>query len=126
MKIGELSKKSNTSIDTLRYYDKIGLLVPDRKKGIRVYNDDDIKTLEMIDVLKDMRYSLDDIKEIIIIDKKIDKGTVGTNEYEVSKLCEIVEKKYEEILRQQQSLESARKKIEHIREKLDRYKNGGM
>lgn len=126
MRIGEFSNKTNTSIDTLRYYDKIGLLVPDRKNGIRVYNDDDIKNLEIIDVLKDMRYSLDDIKEIIVIDKKIDKGTLGTNEYEVSKLCEIVEKKYEEILIQQKSLKSARKKIEHIREKLDRYKNGGV
>lgn len=126
MRIGEVSKKCSISIDTLRYYDKIGLVVPDRKNGIRVYDENDIKTLEIIDALKDMRYSLDDIKEIIVIDKKIDERTVGANEYEVSKLCEIVEKKYEEILRQQQSLNSARKKIEHIRDKLEQYKNGGV
>ena len=40
-KIGEISKLYNISNDILRYYEKIGLLVPDIKKenGYRYYSE---------------------------------------------------------------------------------------
>lgn len=50
MTIGEVSNIYNISNDTLRYYEKIGLLGPinKNKSGIRNYNNDDIKQLEFI------------------------------------------------------------------------------
>lgn len=49
MKIGEFSKKVSLSIDTLRYYEKIGLIYPKRdENNIREYNYDDFKWVESI------------------------------------------------------------------------------
>lgn len=65
--IGELAEKANTSIRTLRYYDEIGLLSPEKnpETGHRVYGDQDIITLQSIISLKYLGYSLEQIKSII-------------------------------------------------------------
>lgn len=54
MKVSEVSKKYNITIDTLRYYEKIGLIkdVPRNKSGVRDYDD---KTLKRIEFIKCMR-----------------------------------------------------------------------
>ncbi|MCX8126588.1 MAG: MerR family transcriptional regulator, partial [Dehalococcoidia bacterium] len=38
---------------TLRYYERIGLIRPQRLKGIRYYSDDDIRLLQHIKTLTD-------------------------------------------------------------------------
>ncbi|MFA9558483.1 MerR family transcriptional regulator [Evansella sp. AB-rgal1] len=64
---GEVAKKLNMTIRTLRYYDKIGLVVPSLKKenGTRYYSEDDMLLLEKIALLKSTSLSLKDIKTII-------------------------------------------------------------
>jgi len=54
MFIGDLAKSSNTSIDTLRYYEKIGLIknVPRDAGGRRVYGPSFVAWLNFIKVLK--------------------------------------------------------------------------
>jgi DNA-binding transcriptional MerR regulator len=62
--IGDISKKFNLTVSTLRYYDKEGLL-PDIKRnssGIRVFSDNDINTLNVIECLKKSGMRLKDIK----------------------------------------------------------------
>jgi DNA-binding transcriptional MerR regulator len=65
--IGEFSKKTGISIRNLRYYDEIGLLVPNKHptSGHRIYNYDDIITLQKIITLKFLGYSLDQITEML-------------------------------------------------------------
>lgn len=62
--IGELSKIFNISTDTLRYYDKIGLLKPeyDANNRYRYYNLDKFFILSRILFLKSLDISLEDIK----------------------------------------------------------------
>ncbi len=50
MKISEVSKKYNISQDTLRYYERIGLIpkVNREANGIRDYQEEDIKWIEFI------------------------------------------------------------------------------
>lgn len=64
---GEVSKKLNVSLRTLRYYDQIGLVVPAIKKdnGKRYYSEEDMLLLEKIVLLKTTSMSLKDIKKII-------------------------------------------------------------
>ena len=52
--IGEVSKMTNITTDTLRYYDKIGLLpfVERNGAGYRVFSENDLKYLEVIQCLK--------------------------------------------------------------------------
>lgn len=53
MNIGEFSKKTKLTIDTLRYYEKLGLINPQRSSSNkRIYTDKDIKWIEFIKRLK--------------------------------------------------------------------------
>lgn len=65
--IGEFSKKTGISIRNLRYYDEIGLLVPDKHpiSGHRIYNYKDIVTLQKILSLKFLGYSLHKIADLL-------------------------------------------------------------
>jgi len=65
--IGEFSTKTGISIRNLRYYDEIGLLVPEKHpaSGHRMYKDEDVSTLQKILSLKFLGYSLDEISELL-------------------------------------------------------------
>lgn len=67
LSIGELSKKMGISTQTIRYYERIGLLPkPQRSSnGYRVYGDTDIERLEFIKRSRTLDFSLDDIQEIL-------------------------------------------------------------
>ncbi|MBD8038234.1 MerR family transcriptional regulator [Solibacillus sp. A46] len=63
--IGEVSKLANISIQTLRYYDQIGLFKPshvDRKTNYRYYKDAQLYYLDIIKSLKYIGVSLEEIK----------------------------------------------------------------
>ncbi len=52
--IGEFSLITGISIYTLRYYEKEGLIIPERKRnGRRLYSDNDITWIQFIKRLKD-------------------------------------------------------------------------
>ncbi|MBN6884946.1 DNA-binding transcriptional MerR regulator [Cytobacillus horneckiae] len=65
--IGDFSKKTNTTVRTLHYYDEIGLLKPAflSDGGRRYYTDAEIVKLQKIVTLKYLGYSLEEIQEII-------------------------------------------------------------
>ncbi len=71
IKIGVLAKNAHVSLRTLRYYEEIGLISPadHSKGGHRLYSGDDVKKLEVINYLKSLPLSLDEIKEIFTIKK---------------------------------------------------------
>lgn len=54
MKITEVSKKFNLSQDTLRYYEKIGLIPPinRNKSGVRDYTEEDCNWIEFIKCMR--------------------------------------------------------------------------
>lgn len=68
MTVGEVAKKMGTTVRTLQYYDKEGLLSPSAESegGRRLYTDKDLVTLHQILSLKSLGFSLDDIKRHLI------------------------------------------------------------
>ncbi|MCI1986982.1 MAG: MerR family transcriptional regulator [Lactobacillus sp.] len=62
--IGEIAAKYHVSVPTLRYYDDAGLLpfVKRNANGQRVFTDDDLGYLEVIDCLKRSAIPLRDIR----------------------------------------------------------------
>ena len=67
-RIGEFSHLCETTIKTLRHYDKINLLKPtkvDNLTGYRYYEENQIKTLEKIKQLQYAGFSLKDIKDLL-------------------------------------------------------------
>lgn len=65
MTIGELAKKMGTTVRTLQYYDKEGLLTPtgESEGGRRLYTHKDMIQLHQIQSLKSLGFSLKDIKK---------------------------------------------------------------
>ena len=65
-KIGELSKLYGISVDSLRYYEKIGLLQPYRSEsGYRYYSHRDIWKLNTIRDLRDLGFSMEQIRQYL-------------------------------------------------------------
>lgn len=69
MLIGELSKKTNVSRDTIRFYEKTGLIKADKKgrrsNNYREYSEKDLHRLQLILLLKEYGFTLGDIKSIL-------------------------------------------------------------
>lgn len=73
--VGELAKVMNTTVRTLQYYDKEGLLRPSVKSkgGRRLYTKKDMVQLHQILSLKYLGFSLEDIKHnLLSLDKPDD------------------------------------------------------
>ena len=71
--IGEFSYLCETTIKTLRYYDKINLLKPVKINpltGYRYYSEKQINTLKKIKDLQLSGFSLDEIKDLLQDEKK--------------------------------------------------------
>lgn len=63
MKSNEISKILKVSKSTLHYYEHMGLITPKRNSnGYRIYQQSDIDTLKMIFLLKDLGFTLEDIR----------------------------------------------------------------
>ena len=64
LKVGELARRTGLSVRTLHYYDQIGLLSPAHHTGggHRLYAADDIVRLQQIVSLRQLGFSLDEIR----------------------------------------------------------------
>ncbi len=81
MKIGELSKKSGCSIQTIRYYEREGLLLnPNRSEGnFRLYDSKALKQLEFVKHCRSLDISLNDIKRLIELKNKPEESCSSVN-----------------------------------------------
>jgi len=70
--IGQLSKRANISIRTLRYYDELGLLKPAKvaDSGYRYYSNEELQLLQHITALKELGFTLAAIKELLLAGKE--------------------------------------------------------
>lgn len=60
--------------DSLRYYDKIGLVSPKRgENNYRYYDDQDLLDLRYIEVMKFCSFSLSEINELLQLKRKPDE-----------------------------------------------------
>lgn len=69
MKIGELAKRCEVNIDTIRYYERQGLLPePDRlASGYRRYRASDLERLRFVRRAKALGFTLDEIRELLAL-----------------------------------------------------------
>ena len=68
LKIGDFSRLAHVTVKTLHHYDQLGLLRPvwvDRYSGYRYYSLEQLPRLNRILALKDLGFSLDQIRELI-------------------------------------------------------------
>ena len=65
--IGSAAKQTGLSIDTIRFYQKLGLLKPPARTagGYRVFSETEIAELQFIARAQDLGFSLAEIKELL-------------------------------------------------------------
>lgn len=94
--IGEFSRISQLSIKSLRLYHEKGILIPaevDEFTGYRYYNDDSFEIARSIRILRDLDFSLAEIKEIL-----------------------------DDCQEEEDLMEHLQRKVEAVKEKINRYK----
>lgn len=121
MRIGEVAKKFNISIETLRYYDNIGILVPKRIGSIREYTEDDLKELRDILSMKKLMFTLEEIKVILRVDKKIEEGLKNNavNKEEINSLLNILRLKQASVTSMKNDISEIEKRLENIVGKME-------
>jgi MerR family transcriptional regulator, copper efflux regulator len=101
---GELSKKTGVSKDTIRFYEKFGLITAsDRKAGTKLYKDygpETVERLSMIGQGKGLGFTLSEIKQLL---NEWEGGAMSTRDQ-----IKVIECKIEEIAEKMQQLDSIR------------------
>lgn len=82
MKIGELAQRGGVRVDTVRYYERQGLLpLPSRRpSGYRSYAPSDVSRLRFVRRAKTLSFTLDEIRELLTFsdDRGNDMGGLKT------------------------------------------------
>lgn len=106
-KIGELSKLTGCSIETLRYYEREGLLPapPRGDNGYRYYPKDTVSRVHFILHAKQLGFTLNDIAELLSIQVQKDASTCAdVKEIALQKLA-MIQRKIRELETMYQALE---------------------
>ena len=76
--IGALARRAGVSIDTVRYYEKSGLLAPEARlaSGYRRYGDMQLSRLRFIRRAQELGFSLKDIQGLLGLSKQRDVAKV--------------------------------------------------
>jgi len=90
-RIGDVVKMLGLTADTLRYYEKLGLLtaVARNNSGIRIYTDKNISQLRFIQRAQKMNFSLAEIKDLLLMRKDPQHARKDVRELTNRKLAEI-------------------------------------
>lgn len=122
--IREAAEKSGISAYTLRYYEKIGVLPPPKRKngGSRYYTENDIKYMIFLKSLKETGMSLEEINEFVkdgCILEKINTDVESTQlTPSINKRIEILTKHFEKMEMKKRELEEV---MAATKKKLDIY-----
>lgn len=67
--IGQLAKKAQVNVETVRYYERRGLMPqpPRRWSGYRQYAQDDVARLQFIKRAQELGFSLGDIRDLLAL-----------------------------------------------------------
>jgi len=106
MKIGQIAKACGVRIDTLRYYEKEGLIRPSARTeaGYREYDDNAVQQMRFILKAKALGFSLHEIRELLSL--RIDREHHPCSEVKDLALAKLtrIEEKIEELQRMHRAL----------------------
>ncbi|MBN8263191.1 MAG: heavy metal-responsive transcriptional regulator [Xanthomonadales bacterium] len=94
MKIGELAKRAQVPIDTVRYYEREGLIPPPprRASGYRDYLDADVDRLRFMRRAKGLGFTLPEIRELLNLTALTGGDMAALNAQTQAKLRDVEEK----------------------------------
>lgn len=105
LSIGKLAKQAEMSIDTIRYYEREGLIPPPdrRASGYRNYAPDAVGRLKFIRRAKELGFTLGEIAELLALTSQGERDMAGMKVAAQAKLG-LVEDKIRELQRIRQGL----------------------
>ncbi|GAA0801997.1 MerR family transcriptional regulator [Faecalicatena orotica] len=117
MTITEVSKKYDITADTLRYYERIGLIppVPRTKGGVRNYDEDSCRWIEMMKCLRKAGVQIEALIEYVALYKQGDSTLDARKAILVEQRSQLVDR-----------MEDMRASLERLDDKIERYENGLM
>ena len=112
MTIAEVSKKYNLTQDTIRYYEKEGLIptIPRTESGIRNFDEESCNWIEFIKCMRNAGLEIEVLKEYIKLFRE-GKSTVA-------KRKELLEKQREKLLQKQRNINET---LERLNYKINLY-----
>jgi MerR family copper efflux transcriptional regulator len=89
--ISRLAKATGVGIDTVRYYERNGLLPepPRRASGYRAYRDEDVQRLRFIRRAKQLGFSLEEIRGLLELSVQNEQGVPGVHATAAARLAEL-------------------------------------
>ncbi|WP_335871018.1 MerR family transcriptional regulator [Bacillus sp. 2205SS5-2] len=113
--ISQLAKDFSLSSRTLRYYEELELLAPKRESGRRIYRKKDVTRLKLIIRGKKYGFSLDEIKEMVLL---FDQDPTGKQQLDLT--IQYGEKKVSQIANRISELDKIKRemeeRLEHLRQ----------
>lgn len=91
MKIGELAQRAGVGIDTVRYYEKEGLLPKAQRlaSGYRVYDQQDARRLRFVRRAKALGFTLPEIRELLALSDHRDDDMAAMKAAATEKLADV-------------------------------------
>lgn len=107
MKIGELAQRAGVRVDTVRYYERQGLLPPPVRQasGYRSYASSDLSRLRFVRRAKALGFTLQEIRELLALSGRRENDMGGLKAAATEKLVD-VEAKLTELKRIRDGLET--------------------
>jgi MerR family copper efflux transcriptional regulator len=106
--IGQLARKAQVNVETIRYYERRGLIPepPRRQSGYRQYSEDAVSRIQFIKRAKELGFSLKEISELLSL--RVDPDTTCGD---VKKRAEVKIAEVEEKIRALQRIKKALTKL---------------
>jgi MerR family transcriptional regulator, copper efflux regulator len=94
MKIGEIARRSGIGIETIRYYEREGLLQEPQRRpsGYRQYDEATLERLDYIRRAKELGFTLSEIRELLELSFAAHKGYEHIQQKAEAKLADIEDK----------------------------------
>jgi DNA-binding transcriptional MerR regulator len=94
MQIGVVSKETGVSIDTIRFYEKQGLLNTHQRSegGFRMFGDADVERLKFVRKAQVLGFSLAEIRELLALQGEEVTSCIHVQEVLEGKLAAVQEK----------------------------------
>lgn len=91
MKIGEFAQRAGVGIDTVRYYERQGLLAPAQRlvSGYRSYCGEDVARLRFVRRAKALGFTLAEIRELLALSDHRGSDMAGLNAAARDKLADV-------------------------------------
>jgi MerR family copper efflux transcriptional regulator len=105
MNIGEAADRSGLPAKTIRYYEEIGLIRPDRgENGYRDYGDKDVHKLRFLHRSRGLGFSVEECRQLLALYEDKSRASADVRDIASSKLNEI-DRKIRELVELKRTLE---------------------